>query len=176
MSIGGFFHSEKTNTYTQALQIYEQLVISPMRRVHCVGYWPFHIFKSGKRATPVESYMHIDYIAPDGFTAVSAYLCVWQGKNCPDKQPSHIIVLLENNEKKYDIGKCPMLTSKDQVRILPRSTGKKDKTFCFAVGRDYVHLFSSFIMPFCIPIIRKETKFTGVTIKPIDGNDNSGEE
>jgi len=120
--------------------------------------------------------MHIDYYSEDKETIVAAYLCIWKNNNCPENAPSHIICLMEDGEKKYDIGKCPMMTSKDQVRILPRSTDKKEKVFCFAVGTERVLLFSGFLMPYSLPVVRKENRFAGVTIKPIESDTNSGEE
>eukprot|EP01129_Flabellula_baltica_P006031 TRINITY_DN2224_c0_g1_i1.p1 TRINITY_DN2224_c0_g1~~TRINITY_DN2224_c0_g1_i1.p1 ORF type:complete len:176 (+),score=19.90 TRINITY_DN2224_c0_g1_i1:23-529(+) len=158
-----FYLKKNETNYRMAIEEYNNVIEDPTHHFLPVGYWPFHIFKSGKIANPKNSFMQLSCV--NNYSTV--YLNVWSGACFPRGDPTHVIVLMENGEKKFDIGRNPMKSSKDQVRILPRTVGSGESVFCFAVGTEDVNAFANMIKDFCELVVRKEQRFVGATVKPL---------
>ena len=64
------------------------------------------------------------------------------------------------------------------MRLIPRVVEKKkikEPIYCFAVGKELTMNFASFVVDYCQPVMRKEQRFTGATVKPLKFDDDDEE-
>jgi len=128
---------------------------------------PIHTFKPRKYARGRESFMRLErQIWNDRI--INAYLVVWKGKMTPEGEPSHVIALVENGVKNFELGRINLKTRPSQVRLIPHPYRTKDPVPCFQVGSAGIMAFSSLLRDYCLPVEKAKMSLMGVSYKPIE--------
>jgi len=76
-------------------------------------------------------------------------LLIWKGKPAPEGTVSHVIALVENGVKNYELDKITHRTRPSEICLIPR-VDKKDPMPCFQVGSAKIAWLSNYLKDSCV--------------------------
>jgi len=100
------------------------------------------------------------------------YILGWKDTRTPPDpalSPTHVIALMENGKKHYELGRMNHTTRPSEVRLIPRT--ERDPVPCFQVGSNKIALFGGFLKNYCEPVEKAKVSLFGISFKPLDAED-----